>query len=91
MLGARKSRYSGREVAATVALLKARVGCCMPRFVPRTPFLDAVLLTARRHDAHMFDVVAIANVVCVKVGVGGSVIAGTSDKHVKMRPTAGAF
>lgn len=51
--GARKSRYSGREVAAILALLKALTGCA--------DALVAALLATRRHDTHTFDVEAMVN------------------------------
>lgn len=63
MLGAKKSRYSGREVAATAALLNARVGCWALRKVFGVPLLSKVILAARRHDVHVFDVAAIASAV----------------------------
>jgi hypothetical protein len=46
--GARKSRYSGREVAAILALLKALTGCA--------GVLVVAVLATRKHDAHTFNV-----------------------------------
>jgi len=56
--GARKSRYNGREMAAMEALLKALVDWV---WAGLRAGLVAALLIARKHNAHMFIVVAIVD------------------------------
>lgn len=59
--GARNSRYGGREVVATLALLKALIG--------GADLLDAALLAARRQEAHILVVAGMAITTLVRLDV----------------------